>query len=594
MPGVADHHYGSRGRTGMPDPFQDSRHQVPTYTAQEIATLQSRLEKQLGPEYLSSRSGPGGQKVHYVAAEKCIQLANAVFGFNGWSSQLMDFQVDFVDENPQTLKVSLGLSVVVRVILKDGTFHEDVGYGHIENCKGKAAAFEKAKKEGTTDALKRALRNFGNVLGNCIYDKEYLKQVSKVKPFSPKWREENLFRHESYVFPPGSKEIPSAEKEIVNPKSAVAGQKEVLEAGLLRVGNSKSHLNKSAALLINLDTDEFFEDDFGDFDEADFGVADPDGHPDEVVLSQSTPTAITSLTNSPDLKAGVLSAMSNNNAGASSEPISVQPYSLANGQPAQKRSVSKAVNSSSDTQVKPINSDSNINEDVSCQNKSSKQLSKISNVASRTLNQPNCGNQGLLTTNSSLISQKNLIETPQESEMQDTKLLGNGFYSARAATLLSPATPNPNELRTGLTDSISFQAPPFNPHAESPSIRKTPGIDHRTSKPLTRDLKHVPSASQASVISAVPGTNTPGSIGTRNNPLNTSLDNIRRIGAPGSPSPNSVSNGRGTGFKVPMKRVTDGALGRVKSGINRVPLESLNVNGTITDVIDPKRQKLQS
>jgi len=48
---------------------------------------------------------------------------------------------------------------------------KDIGYGHIENCKGKAPAFEKAKKEGTTDALKRALRNFGNLLGNCLYDK---------------------------------------------------------------------------------------------------------------------------------------------------------------------------------------------------------------------------------------------------------------------------------------------------------------------------------------------------------------------------------------------------------------------------------------
>src|SRR5438034_9181935 len=64
---------------------------------------------------------------------------------------------------------------------------EDIGYGHIENCKGKAAAFEKAKKEGTTDALKRALRNFGNVLGNCVYDKDYLSKVTKVK-VAPVWQ----------------------------------------------------------------------------------------------------------------------------------------------------------------------------------------------------------------------------------------------------------------------------------------------------------------------------------------------------------------------------------------------------------------------
>jgi DNA repair and recombination protein RAD52 len=61
------------------------------------------------------------------------------------------------------------------------TVVQDIGYGHIENCKGKAAAFEKAKKEGTTDALKRTLRNFGNVLGNCVYDKDYLAKVLKVK-----------------------------------------------------------------------------------------------------------------------------------------------------------------------------------------------------------------------------------------------------------------------------------------------------------------------------------------------------------------------------------------------------------------------------
>lgn len=107
--------------------------------------------------------------------------------------------MDFVDEHPQTMRVSIGLSVIVRVTLRDGTYHEDLGYGHIENCKGKAAAFEKAKKEGTTDALKRALRNFGNVLGNCLYDKEYLSKVTKIKVPPAKFDEANLHRHPDFV-----------------------------------------------------------------------------------------------------------------------------------------------------------------------------------------------------------------------------------------------------------------------------------------------------------------------------------------------------------------------------------------------------------
>ena len=78
------------------NPFEEARPRISEYTVQEIATLQSRLNKQLGPEFISSRPGASGQKVHYITAEKCIALANQVFGFNGWSSSIRDIQVDFV------------------------------------------------------------------------------------------------------------------------------------------------------------------------------------------------------------------------------------------------------------------------------------------------------------------------------------------------------------------------------------------------------------------------------------------------------------------------------------------------------------------
>lgn len=138
--------------------------------------------------------------MHYLTAEKCIGLANEVFGFNGWSSSIQNIQVDFADENPQTQRVSIGLSVIVRITLRDGTYHEDIGYGSIENARGKAMAFEKAKKEGTTDALKRTLRSFGNVLGNCIYDQDYVKQVTKLKAQpARKFDQVNLHRHPDFV-----------------------------------------------------------------------------------------------------------------------------------------------------------------------------------------------------------------------------------------------------------------------------------------------------------------------------------------------------------------------------------------------------------
>lgn len=36
------------------------------------------------------------------------------------------------------------------------------------------------KKEAVTDGVKRALRNFGNVLGNCLYDQSLANEILKV------------------------------------------------------------------------------------------------------------------------------------------------------------------------------------------------------------------------------------------------------------------------------------------------------------------------------------------------------------------------------------------------------------------------------
>ena len=71
------------------------------------------------------------------------------------------------------------MSTFVRVQLKDGAYHEDVGYGVSEGMRSKALSIEKARKEAVTDGLKRALRSFGNLLGNCISNKEYLKYIQR-------------------------------------------------------------------------------------------------------------------------------------------------------------------------------------------------------------------------------------------------------------------------------------------------------------------------------------------------------------------------------------------------------------------------------
>ncbi|KAE9404588.1 Rad52 22 double-strand break repair protein [Gymnopus androsaceus JB14] len=151
-------------------------------TAMKIAALQAKLNLQLGPEYISTRPGPGGgPKLVYAEGWKIINLANEVFGFNGWSSNLVSLTTDFIDYNEETRRYSVGVTAIVRVTLRDGVFHEDIGYGLLENSKTKGPALDKCKKEAVTDGLKRTLRNFGNLLGNCLYDKQYTQEIVKIK-----------------------------------------------------------------------------------------------------------------------------------------------------------------------------------------------------------------------------------------------------------------------------------------------------------------------------------------------------------------------------------------------------------------------------
>lgn len=135
---------------------------LPMWSATRLASLQAKLQQRLGPEYLSQRPGPGGgPKLTYIEGWKVVDLANEVFGFNGWSTNVTSLDIDYVrpaadqlDVHPESGRCNCGVSAIVRITLRDGTFHEDVGYGHIEGARGKHAALEKV---GThlTSARKR-------------------------------------------------------------------------------------------------------------------------------------------------------------------------------------------------------------------------------------------------------------------------------------------------------------------------------------------------------------------------------------------------------------------------------------------------------
>ncbi|KAJ6582975.1 RAD52 DNA repair protein [Mycena vulgaris] len=164
-------------------------------TYDRVSRLQAKLNQKLGPEFISQRPGPGGgPKLTYAEGWKVINVANEVFGFEGWSSNIVSLTTDYMDYNEETRRYNVGVSAVMRVTLKEGVFHEDVGYGMIENAKAKGMALDKCKKEAVTDGLKRTLRTFGNVMGNCLYDKQYTAEIVKIKVPPTKLEKGDLYR----------------------------------------------------------------------------------------------------------------------------------------------------------------------------------------------------------------------------------------------------------------------------------------------------------------------------------------------------------------------------------------------------------------
>ncbi|KAI5179686.1 DNA repair and recombination protein RAD52 [Nematocida sp. AWRm80] len=140
--------------------------------------VNEELKRYLGPEYILFKNTRGIDEP-YIEGWMAIELANKVFGYDQWTTEIIT--IETVDITVENNRVSATAMAKMRVTLKDGIFREDVGFGVIENQRRKGTAIQLANKSAVTDALKRALRQFGNALGNCCSDKHYIKAIKKQK-----------------------------------------------------------------------------------------------------------------------------------------------------------------------------------------------------------------------------------------------------------------------------------------------------------------------------------------------------------------------------------------------------------------------------
>lgn len=129
-----------------------------------------------------------GPKGDYLEGWHVIAEANRIFGFDGWSYEAVDIRC--VSEAPRKIgkaqKDGWGVTYVVKVRVDvGGVIREDLGAGHGYDVDA-GLAHESAIKEAVTDALKRALRTFGNPFGLALYDKTRANVDSGDKAEPPK------------------------------------------------------------------------------------------------------------------------------------------------------------------------------------------------------------------------------------------------------------------------------------------------------------------------------------------------------------------------------------------------------------------------
>ena len=159
------------------EPFVASHSPLPPEEEDRIGAL---LRLHLARDEISSRAGAGSSRYQYLPTNKAVELANWIFGYDGWSSSIQDVTIDFLEESKEN-RWNVGVSCIMRITLRGGNYHEDVGYGQTVNMPGKAEALEKAKKEACSDGLKRAMRLFGNKLGNSLSDQQYMQLLKSGK-----------------------------------------------------------------------------------------------------------------------------------------------------------------------------------------------------------------------------------------------------------------------------------------------------------------------------------------------------------------------------------------------------------------------------
>ena len=153
------------------------------FTPEQLIQLQSKLD----PAHVKPRRGADGREVSYLEGWHVIDEANRIFGFGNWECETIDMRevhppVMFTPPptrerpNPKEQVVACYAAKARITIWDEAHTKKCIREGWSAHRSFNATvgeAVENAIKGAETDAMKRALRSFGNAFGLALYDKSH-------------------------------------------------------------------------------------------------------------------------------------------------------------------------------------------------------------------------------------------------------------------------------------------------------------------------------------------------------------------------------------------------------------------------------------
>ncbi len=130
-----------------------------------------KLGDPLDEGLVSHRKGRKGRSFAYLEGHTAIEQANRILGFGGWGYELVGDvtlrEGESVDPKTGEAKPWRAYAATVRVTVPGSQPRTDTGFQAVAD--DTVEGHETAWKGAVTDALKRALRSYGEQFGNSLY-----------------------------------------------------------------------------------------------------------------------------------------------------------------------------------------------------------------------------------------------------------------------------------------------------------------------------------------------------------------------------------------------------------------------------------------